>query len=163
NSGGPLLNSRGQVIGVSNADVGIGFAIPINTVKNVAAQLIAKGVVEHAFAGLDVHALSPRVATLFRLPVQRGTLVAKVCNDGGALLAADRSTTAPPRRGTRRGPDRLPGAPSFSHVFTRRLTPCRCSYRWDRGAGGVPARAWRRCRDGRARGRRGDLGRRRRR
>ena len=93
NSGGPLLNSRGQVIGVSNADVGIGFAIPINTVKNVAAQLIAKGVVEHAFAGLDVHALSPRVATLFRLPVQRGLLVAKVCHDGGAARAGVRGAT----------------------------------------------------------------------
>ena len=76
NSGGPLLNTRGRVIGVnsqiqtangSDGNIGIGFAIPINTVKNVAAQLIAKGVVEHPFVGLSARAITPRVAALFRL------------------------------------------------------------------------------------------------
>jgi S1-C subfamily serine protease len=96
NSGGPLLNPRGEVIGVTSqiqTANGSGFAIPINTVKNVAAQLIAKGVVEHPFAGLEVHALSPQVARLFRLPVQRGLLVGKVCHDGGAAKAGVRGAT----------------------------------------------------------------------
>jgi 2-alkenal reductase len=55
--------------------------------------LIAKGVVEHPFAGLEVHALSPQVARLFRLPVQRGLLVGKVCHDGGAAKAGVRGAT----------------------------------------------------------------------
>lgn len=101
NSGGPLLNPRGQVIGVNSqiqtnggdGNIGIGFAIPINTVKNVAAQLIAKGAVEHPFVGIEAHAISPRVATLFRLPVKRGLLVASVCSGGGAAKAGVRGAT----------------------------------------------------------------------
>jgi S1-C subfamily serine protease len=84
NAGGPLLDGRGRVIGVSTelqsttgAD---GYAIPVNTVKDVAAQLIASGVVEHAFAGLDARAISAQVATLYRLPVRHGLLVAGVCS-----------------------------------------------------------------------------------
>jgi S1-C subfamily serine protease len=96
NSGGPLLNPSGQVIGVNSqiqTPNGSGFAIPINTVKNVAAQLIAKGVVEHPFAGLEVHALSAKVAMLYRLPVRQGLLVGKVCRDGGAANAGVRGAT----------------------------------------------------------------------
>ena len=68
NSGGPLLNTRGQVVGVNSqiqtanggdGNIGIGFAIPIDTVKNVAAQLISKGSVEHAFLGVNVQAITP--------------------------------------------------------------------------------------------------------
>jgi S1-C subfamily serine protease len=95
-SGGPLLNPSGQAIGLSSGSQtadGSAFAIPINTVKNAAAQLIAKGVVEHASTGLEVHALSPKVATLYRLPVQRGLLVAKVCRDGAAAKAGLRGAT----------------------------------------------------------------------
>jgi S1-C subfamily serine protease len=96
NSGGPLLNARGQVIGVnsqiqtasgSNGKIGIGFAIPVDTVKNVAAQLIAKGSVEHPFIGIDARAITPRVAALFRLPVRRGLLVGGVCTSSGAAQA----------------------------------------------------------------------------
>jgi S1-C subfamily serine protease len=96
NSGGPLLNTRGRVIGVnsqiqtangSDGNIGIGFAIPVNTVKNVAAQLIAKGVVEHPFVGLSARAITPRVAALFRLPVKRGLLVGTVCKSSGAADA----------------------------------------------------------------------------
>jgi S1-C subfamily serine protease len=102
NSGGPLLNPRGFVIGVnsqiqtangSDGNIGIGFAIPINTVKNVAAQLIAKGAVEHAFVGIEARAISPRIATLFRLPVSRGLLVGSVCRDAGAAKAGVRGAT----------------------------------------------------------------------
>jgi S1-C subfamily serine protease len=95
NSGGPLLNARGQVIGVnsqiqtdgSDGNIGIGFAIPINTVKNVAAQLISNGSVEHAFLGVDVQAITPSVSRLFRLPVQQGLLVGTVCANSAASSA----------------------------------------------------------------------------
>ncbi|MDQ1456813.1 MAG: hypothetical protein QOH28_2433 [Actinomycetota bacterium] len=99
NSGGPLLNTRGRVIGVNSqiqtadgggGNIGIGFAIPVNTVKNVAAQLIAKGVVEHPFVGLSARAITPRVAALFRLPVKSGLLVGKVCKSSGAADAGVR-------------------------------------------------------------------------
>jgi S1-C subfamily serine protease len=95
-SGGPLLSPSGQVIGLSSripTANGSAFAIPINTVKNVAAQLIAKGVVEHASVGLEVHTLSPKVAALYRLPVRSGLLVGKVCHDGAAAKAGVRGAT----------------------------------------------------------------------
>jgi S1-C subfamily serine protease len=99
NSGGPLLNTRGRVIGVNSqiqtadgkgGNIEIGFAIPVNTVKNVAAQLIAKGVVEHPFVGLSARAITPHVAALFRLPVKSGLLVGKVCKSSGAADAGVR-------------------------------------------------------------------------
>jgi S1-C subfamily serine protease len=95
NSGGPLLNARGQVVGVnsqiqtdgSDGNIGIGFAIPINTVKSVAAQLISKGVVEHPFLGVDGRAITSDAARLFRLPVKSGLLVSTVCSSTGASKA----------------------------------------------------------------------------
>jgi S1-C subfamily serine protease len=102
NSGGPLLNTRGRVIGVNSqiqtadgngGNIGIGFAIPINTVKNVAAQLIAKGTVEHPFIGIDARAITPRVAKLFRLPVRHGLLVGGVCKSSGAAKAGVHAAT----------------------------------------------------------------------
>ncbi|MDX6400399.1 MAG: hypothetical protein QOF27_1005, partial [Gaiellaceae bacterium] len=77
NSGGPLLNAEGQVIGVnaqietggqSQGNVGIGFAIPINTVRDVAAELIKHGKVEHPFLGIEGKTLQPNIARLFHLP-----------------------------------------------------------------------------------------------
>jgi S1-C subfamily serine protease len=102
NSGGPLLNVHGQVIGVnsqiqtangSDGNIGIGFAIPIDTVKNVAAQLIANGSVEHAFLGVNVQAITPDIASLFRLPVRHGLLVGGVCSNSGAARAGLRGAT----------------------------------------------------------------------
>jgi S1-C subfamily serine protease len=88
-SGGPLLNARGDVVGV----IGIGFAIPIDTVKDVAAQLIAKGSVEHPFIGIDARAITPHVAALFKLPVKRGLLVGGVCKTSGAARAGVHGAT----------------------------------------------------------------------
>jgi S1-C subfamily serine protease len=88
NSGGPLIDTRGSVIGVNAAistgttgeqgNVGIGFAIPINTVKNVAEQLIKTGKVTHPYIGLTVQAITPDLSHLFGIGVSRGLLVQKV-------------------------------------------------------------------------------------
>jgi S1-C subfamily serine protease len=103
NSGGPLINSRGQVIGVNaqiatgdsgtDGNIGIGFAIPVNTVRTVVAQLIKQGKVEHAFIGITAKPVSPQIASLFRLPAQHGLLVATVDAGSGAADAGLRSGT----------------------------------------------------------------------
>jgi S1-C subfamily serine protease len=103
NSGGPLINSSGQVIGVnaqiatgnssSDGNIGIGFAIPINTVRNVAAQLIQKGKVEHAFIGITAKAVTPEIARLFRLRANHGLLVVSVEPGSGAAATGLRAGT----------------------------------------------------------------------
>jgi S1-C subfamily serine protease len=102
NSGGPLLNAQGQVIGVnaqietggvSQGNVGIGFAIPINTVKDVVAELIKHGKVEHAFLGIEGKTLTPSIARLFHLPVSSGVLVATVRQGSGADQAGLKPAT----------------------------------------------------------------------
>ena len=102
NSGGPLLNAQGEVIGVnaqietggvSEGNVGIGFAIPINTVKDVVAQLIKSGSVEHAFLGIEGKTLTPSIARLFHLPVTSGVLVATVRKGTGAAKAGLKPAT----------------------------------------------------------------------
>src|SRR5438270_10455295 len=95
NSGGPLLNASGQVIGVnaqiapssSDANIGIGFAIPINTVKQVAAQLIKSGKVEHAFLGIEAKPIDAQIAGILHLPVRHGLMVAHVVGSTGAAKA----------------------------------------------------------------------------
>jgi S1-C subfamily serine protease len=102
NSGGPLLNAQGQVIGVnaqietggqSQGNVGIGFAIPINTVKDVVAELIKHGKVEHPFLGIEGKTLQPNIARLFHLPVTTGVLVASVRPGTGAAKAGVNPST----------------------------------------------------------------------
>jgi S1-C subfamily serine protease len=102
NSGGPLLNAQGQVIGVNaqietggttEGNVGIGFAIPINTVKDVVAQLIKHGKVEHAFLGIEGKTLASPIAHLFHLPVTSGVLVASVRPGTGAARAGLKPAT----------------------------------------------------------------------
>jgi S1-C subfamily serine protease len=86
NSGGPLLNTEGAVIGVNSqienstggGNVGIGFAVPINTVKEVVSQIIENGRVEHAYLGVRMQALDENLARTFRLPVDSGVLVIDV-------------------------------------------------------------------------------------
>jgi S1-C subfamily serine protease len=102
NSGGPLLNAQGDVIGVnaqietggqSQGNVGIGFAIPINTVKDVVAELIKQGKVEHPFLGIEGKTLQPNIARLFHLPVTSGVLVASVRPNTGAAKAGLKAAT----------------------------------------------------------------------
>jgi S1-C subfamily serine protease len=97
NSGGPLLDAAGQVIGVNTqiatgsssevGNVGIGFAVPINTVRDVVDQLQRKGRVDHAELGVDVQELNSDIADLFRLPVEKGLLVIRVKDATGAEKA----------------------------------------------------------------------------
>jgi putative serine protease PepD len=103
NSGGPLLNAEGAVIGVNSAietgdtgsqgNVGIGFAIPINTVSDVVAQLKEKGRVEHPYLGIYARPIESSIAELFRLPVKRGLLVERVVQGTGAADAGLRGGT----------------------------------------------------------------------
>jgi S1-C subfamily serine protease len=103
NSGGPLLNSRGQVIGVnsqietgdsgSGGNVGVGFAIPSNTVKTVIAQLIREGRVDRAFIGISATPITRDLARVFRLPVSKGLLVQSVQPGSGAASAGLKAGT----------------------------------------------------------------------
>src|SRR5215475_1329430 len=102
NSGGPLLNAQGQVVGVSSAvstgdtgetNTGIGFAIPINTVRDVVAELKAHGHVDHPYLGVVTRPVSTTMARIFNLPVQKGLLVESVAAGSGADRAGLRGGT----------------------------------------------------------------------
>ncbi|MBK8294691.1 MAG: trypsin-like peptidase domain-containing protein [Solirubrobacterales bacterium] len=93
NSGGPLINTDGEVIGVnsqiatggsSNGSVGIGFAIPSDTVKDVVNQLKDGGKVEHAFLGISGASLSPDIANALNLDKESGVLIQEVTKGGPA-------------------------------------------------------------------------------
>ncbi|MGH9488594.1 MAG: S1C family serine protease [Terriglobales bacterium] len=102
NSGGPLLNSRGEVIGIdtmiytqTGSNIGIGFAIPINSVKAVLQQLITTGHVQTVSLGLLTFALSPSVAQQLGLNVTHGLLVLQVRPGGLAAQAGLKAGTQP--------------------------------------------------------------------
>jgi len=89
NSGGPLINVLGQVIGINTAIVGrsayagtvaegLGFAIPSNTVKAVAQQLVNQGYVERPYLGIEYVTITPRLASAYDLPVDHGVYVRRV-------------------------------------------------------------------------------------
>jgi S1-C subfamily serine protease len=92
NSGGPLINSAGEVIGInsqietggngSDGNVGIGFAIPIDTAKEVIHELETKGTVEHAYLGIQGGTITPQLAKAINLPVKEGVLIASVEKGG---------------------------------------------------------------------------------
>src|SRR6185295_9580985 len=83
NSGGPLLDSSGRVIGINSqiatggggGSVGIGFAVPINTVKKISDQLKSAGKVEHAFLGVTGVSISKSMSDNLNLPADEGVLV----------------------------------------------------------------------------------------
>lgn len=94
NSGGPLLNSHGEVIGINTAiyspsetSAGIGFAIPINTARRVAEDLITQGRVRRAVIGADGRALWPELAEALNLSVKQGMLIERVAPGGPAAQA----------------------------------------------------------------------------
>ncbi len=84
NSGGPLLDSKGQVIGINTAVLsapgaqGLGFAVPINLAQDVVEQLLTTGRITRAFLGIEYGDIEPEVARQFRLPVEEGIFVARV-------------------------------------------------------------------------------------
>jgi putative serine protease PepD len=91
NSGGPLLNSEGEIIGINSAiisptggNVGIGFAIPVNTAKRIIPELISKGYVTYPWIGATIQTLIPEVAKYLKLKIERGALIAEVVKGGPA-------------------------------------------------------------------------------
>jgi S1-C subfamily serine protease len=83
NSGGPLLDAAGRVIGINSqiespnggGNVGIGFAVPVNTVREVTSQLIDTGEVQHAFLGIEGADLTEQIVDVLNLPVDHGALI----------------------------------------------------------------------------------------
>jgi 2-alkenal reductase len=91
NSGGPLLNSRGEVIGVntfifsnSGSSAGVGFAVPVNTVKRVVPSLIEMGRYADPWLGISGLTVTPLVAEALDLPVEQGILLREVVPQGPA-------------------------------------------------------------------------------
>jgi S1-C subfamily serine protease len=92
NSGGPLLDAAGRVIGVNsqieasggNGNVGIGFAVPIDTTREVAQQLIEDGEVQHAYLGVSGTDVTPEIADVLNLDSDQGALVQSVVPDSPA-------------------------------------------------------------------------------
>ena len=127
NSGGPLFDARGRVIGI-NAQIrssgtgsgfeGVGFAVPIDSAKRSLRQLTQTGQVEYAYVGITTEDLTPSIAKKFGYAAQQGALI-DVVNAGGA---GDRAGL---KAGTQRR--RLPGRRRSRSAATRssRSTACR--------------------------------------
>lgn len=117
NSGGPLVDGDGRVIGINTAilsrtggNIGIGFAIPVNLVANVMESLIQTGTVERGFLGVNIQPLSPELAEEFGIPDGRGALINDVVPEGPAAEA-----------GLRRGDvvTKVGGQPIANHTALR--------------------------------------------
>ncbi len=101
NSGGPLLDSTGRVIGVNSqieggtvdANVGVGFAISSDTAAPVARQLIAHGSVAHGWLGVEVQTLDPGIAKVVHGVPGKGVLVARVTKNSPAAKAGLKAGT----------------------------------------------------------------------
>jgi len=82
NSGGPLVDVQGRVVAINEAIVpfaqGIGFAMPINTVKRCATEIITHGRVLRPWLGVSGLSVTPEIASYYRLPIDRGALIADV-------------------------------------------------------------------------------------
>ncbi len=91
NSGGPLLNIHGEVIGVSTAIVGgasgIGFAIPVNMARDILGDLIDKGKVVRGWLGVIIQQITPELKESFGLVSEEGALVSDVLKDSPAEKA----------------------------------------------------------------------------
>jgi S1-C subfamily serine protease len=94
NSGGPLINTHGEVIGINSAiytpsgtTAGIGFAIPINSAKLIANDLMTEGRVRRAYLGVQTVPVGGWLAEALDLPVQDGLLVEQTTKDSPAAAA----------------------------------------------------------------------------
>jgi len=97
NSGGPLLNTAGEMIGINSSiftigggNIGIGFAIPANTIRRVATELIKNGRVLRPWFGIDGYSIDEDLASELNLPVNSGILVARVYRNSSAYNAGIR-------------------------------------------------------------------------
>jgi S1-C subfamily serine protease len=104
NSGGPLLNDKGEVIGINDqidsggavdGNVGVGFAVPSNTVSTIVPQLIATGHALHAWLGVEVAAIGPGLRKVVRNLPANGVLVVGVAKGGPAARAGLKAGTKP--------------------------------------------------------------------
>jgi S1-C subfamily serine protease len=101
NSGGPLLNMQGQVIGINSqiadsgvdANVGVGFAIPIDMVKQIASDLEKNGHVTHAWLGVALSPIDPTLADQVKLAASKGAMVQTVEPGSPAAKAGLRPAT----------------------------------------------------------------------
>ena len=91
NSGGPLVNAKGEVLGInsqirssSGGGDGVGYAVPADTVRRTLAALREDGTVEYAYLGVSTTEIYPQLARRFRLPVKAGAWVQEVVPDGPA-------------------------------------------------------------------------------
>ena len=105
NSGGPLLDSQGHVIGVNTAYdpnvSGVGFAVPVNTVKRVVPRLIKDGHYTYPWLGISGSDLSLDIVEAMNLPVQRGAIVLEVTPDSPAARAGLQGSTRTVKRAGR--------------------------------------------------------------
>ena len=105
NSGGPLIDRFGSVIGITNqiltgtnnptsGNIGIGFAVPIDSARTVAREIIATGRALHTYLGVAGFELTPAIAQAITLPVDRGVLVGLVRPGSPAAKAGLRGGSA---------------------------------------------------------------------
>jgi serine protease Do len=94
NSGGPLVNLRGEVVGINTAifsrtgsNIGIGFAIPINSAKEILPELIKKGKVTRGWLGVSIQRVTPEIAQALGLEKNQGALVSSVVEGSPAAQA----------------------------------------------------------------------------
>jgi len=97
NSGGPLVNLAGEVVGINtlvvrntnSGDVaeGLGFAIPVNTAQEVAQQIIEKGYFARPYMGINFQPINPDIASRYDLPAQWGVYITKVAENSPASKA----------------------------------------------------------------------------
>jgi S1-C subfamily serine protease len=94
NSGGPLVNGKGEVLGInsqiqttSGGGEGVGYAVPADTVRRTLAALREDGSVEYAYLGVSTAPIYPQLARRFRLPVTTGAWVQEVVGDSPAEKA----------------------------------------------------------------------------
>ncbi|HZG49233.1 MAG TPA: trypsin-like peptidase domain-containing protein [Thermoleophilaceae bacterium] len=107
NSGGPLLDAEGRVIGINSqiatgggrGSVGIGFAVPVNTAKQLLPQLRKGGEIERAYLGIQMSDVNEQVAEELDLPVDQGALVVEATEGGPAEEAGMRGGEPPTGEG----------------------------------------------------------------
>lgn len=97
NSGGPMLDANGRVIGISQqiqtgsgASDGVGFGVPVNTIRSSVEQLRENGEAKYAYIGVSTQPLYPQLAEKLGIDADRGAIIAEVVKDGPAAAAGIR-------------------------------------------------------------------------